>query len=332
VRTLLVHIHHPEMTLWNAPPERIAAWRERFGARGLRVLAAPHDVRFEDGLVEAEILVGHGLTADLFRRAEKLKWIQAPSAGVGHLLFPELVQSPVLLTNARGVHADPMAEHMVGMMLALVRKIHRARDFQNRSEWAQDALWREEPLLDEIGGRTLGIVGLGAIGKALAWRAHALSMRVLGLRRHPGEEPPPGVEEARGPDELPWLLGESDFVANCLPSTPKTKGLLGREAFAAMKPGAYLFNVGRGNTVDEAAMIAAIESGRLAGAGLDVTAEEPLPAESPLYRMPQVLLTFHISGASRRFWDRAAALFEDNVERYLDGRSLRNLVDKKEGY
>jgi phosphoglycerate dehydrogenase-like enzyme len=327
-----VHIHHPEMTLWNAPPERIAQWRERFGARGLRVVAAPHDVSFEDGLVDAEILIGHGLTVDLFRRASKLKWIQAPSAGVGHLLFPELVASPVILTNARGVHADPMAEHVIAMMLALVRKIHRARDFQGRGEWSQDELWREEPLLDEIGGRTLGIVGLGAIGKALAWRAHALSMRVIGLRRHPGGNLPPGVDEARGPDELAWLLGQSDFVANCLPSTPATKGLIGREAFRSMKPGAYLFNVGRGTTVDEAAMIVALESGRLAGVGLDVTAEEPLPASSSLYRLPQVLLTFHISGASRRFWDRAAELFEDNVERYLDGRPQRNVVDKQEGY
>jgi phosphoglycerate dehydrogenase-like enzyme len=320
------------MALWNAPAEHIAAWRKRFGERGLFVLAAPHDAAFDEGLAEAEILIGHGLTVDLFRRATKLRWIQAPSAGVGHLLFPELVASPVILTNARGVHADPMAEHVIAMLLALVRKIHRARDYQGKGEWAQDALWREEPLLDEIGGRTLGIVGLGAIGQALAWRAHGLSMRVLGLRRHAGEALPPGVDEARGPDDLTWLLAQSDFVANCLPSTPKTKGLIGREAFAAMKRGAYLFNVGRGNTVDEAAMIAAIESGRLAGAGLDVTAEEPVPAQSPLYRMPQVLLTFHIAGASRRFWDRAAELFEDNVERYLDGRPLRNVVDKKEGY
>jgi phosphoglycerate dehydrogenase-like enzyme len=117
-----------------------------------------------------------------------------------------------------------------------------------------------------------------------------------------------------------------------LPSTAKTKHLLDAPAFAAMKPGSYLFNVGRGSTIDEAAMIAALRAGRLAGVGLDVTDEEPLPASSPLYRMPQVLLTFHVAGASRRFWDRAAGLFEDNVERYLDGRPLVNVVDKKEGY
>lgn len=320
------------MTLWNAPADLIGAWQQRFGARGLRVLAAPHEIAFADGMREAEVLVGHGVTPEIFRSASQLRWIQAPSAGVGHLLFPELVASPVILTNARGVHAEPMAEHVMAMMLALVRKIHRARDYQGAGQWAQDELWKEEPLLDEIGGRTLGIVGLGAIGQALALRAHAFGMRVIGLRRHMGGELPPGVHQARGPDQLAWLLSQSDFVANCLPSTPKTKHLFGADAFAAMKPGAYLFNVGRGSTIEEAAMIEALRAGRLAGAGLDVTDEEPLPASSPLYRMPQVLLTFHIAGASRRFWDRAARLFEDNVERYLDGRPLLNLVDKKEGY
>jgi phosphoglycerate dehydrogenase-like enzyme len=320
------------MTLWNAPADLIGAWKERFGARGLRVVAAPHEIAFADGMRSAEILVGHGVTPEIFRSASQLKWIQAPSAGVGHLLFPDLVASPVILTNARGVHAEPMAEHVMAMMLALVRKIHRARDYQIKGEWAQDELWKEEPLLDEIGGRTLGIVGLGAIGQALAMRARAFGMRVIGLRRHAAGALPGGVDEARGPDDLPWLLAQSDFVANCLPSTAKTKHLLDAPAFAAMKPGSYLFNVGRGSTIDEAAMIAALRAGRLAGVGLDVTDEEPLPASSPLYRMPQVLLTFHVAGASRRFWDRAAGLFEDNVERYLDGRPLVNVVDKKEGY
>jgi len=328
----LVHIHHPEMTLWNAPADLIGAWKERFGARGLSVVAAPHEIAFEDGMRSAEILVGHGVTPEIFRSASRLKWIQAPSAGVGHLLFPDLVASPVILTNARGVHAEPMAEHVMAMMLALTRKIHRARDYQIKGQWAQDELWKEEPLLDEIGGRTLGIVGLGAIGQALALRARAFGMRVIGLRRHAGAELPAGVAEARAPDQLAWLLGQSDFVANCLPSTAKTKHLFDAAAFAAMKPGASLFNVGRGSTIDERAMIEALRAGRLAGVGLDVTDEEPLAPASPLYAMPQVLLTFHIAGASRRFWDRAARLFEDNVERYLDGRPLLNVVDKKEGY
>src|SRR5580765_8300779 len=165
------------MTLWNAPADLIGAWKERFGARGLRVLAAPHEIAFADAMRSAEVLVGHGVTPEIFRSASQLEWIQAPSAGVGHLLFPDLVASPVILTNARGVHAEPMAEHVMAMMLALVRKIHRARDHQIKGQWAQDELWKEEPLLDEIGGRTLGIVGLGAIGQALASRARAFRMR-----------------------------------------------------------------------------------------------------------------------------------------------------------
>lgn len=320
------------MTLWNAPQGAIARWKERFGARGIEVLAAPHDLPFEEGLALAEILVGHGITPESFARATHLKWIQAPSAGVGHLLFPALVQSPVIVTNARGVHAAPMAEHLLAMMLAHVRKIHRARDYQQKKEWAQDALWTEEPWLDELGGRTLGIVGLGAIGTELARRARGLSMRVIGLRRRADQPLPPGVEEARGPEELKWLLSESDFIANCLPSTAKTKRTFDRDAFAAVRPGAFFFNVGRGSTVDEPALLDAVKSGQLAGAGLDVTEEEPLPSDSPLYGMPQIILTFHIAGASARFWERAAVLFEENVERYLDGRPLVNVVDKKEGY
>ena len=332
MRTLLVHVHQPGVVLWNLPEAIVARWRERFAARGVRVIAAPHDVAFEDGLAEAEILVGHGVNAKNFASAKRLAWIQAASAGVGHLLFPALVESPVVLTNARGVHADPMAEHVLGMMLAMVRKMHRARDFQNRGEWGQNALWIEEPWLDEVSGKTLGVVGLGAIGQALAWRARGVGLRVIGLRRRPGGDLPPGVEEARGANHLPWLLAQSDFVANCLPSTPRTERLFDAAAFEAVKRGAFFFNVGRGSTVDEDALLAAIESGRLAGAGLDVTDTEPLPDGHPFYRAPNVLLTFHVSGASRRFWDRAALLFEDNIERYLDGRPLRNLVDKREGY
>ena len=332
VRTLLVHVHQPGVVLWNLPEAIVARWRESFAARGVRVVAAPQDVPFEDGLAEAEILVGHGVNAKNFAAAKNLAWIQAASAGVGHLLFPALVESPVALTNARGVHADPMAEHVLGMMLAFVRKMHRARDFQIRGEWGQNALWVEEPWLDEVSGKTLGIVGLGAIGQALAWRAHGVGVRVIAVRRRPEAELPRGVEEARGGGDLAWLLAQSDFVANCLPSTPRTEKMFDRAAFEAVKRGAFFFNVGRGSTVDEAALLAAIESGALAGAGLDVTEEEPLPQGHAFYRTPNVLLTPHVSGASQRFWERATVLFEDNIERYLDGRPLRNIVDKREGY
>jgi phosphoglycerate dehydrogenase-like enzyme len=329
---VLLHIHHPEYTLWNLPPALPARLRERFEARGVCVFAAPLDVSFEEGLASAEVLIGRGLNAANFPSARLLRWVHSHAAGIGGLLFPAFAESDVILTNARGVHAPAMAEHLLGMMLALVRKLHRARDFQRDGAWGQEALSLETPLFDEIHGRALGIVGLGAVGGALAERARALGMRTLGVRRRPALGDHGVVDEVRGTDQLPWLLGESEFVANCLPHTARTERMFDAAAFARMRPGAYFLNVGRGDTVDETALADALESGRLAGAGLDVTAIEPLPAESRLYRIPSVLLTPHVSGASARHWERASALIEENLRRYLDGEPLLNLVDKREGY
>lgn len=328
--TILVYIHHPEFSLWNFPDSLAARWRSHFEGRA-RIQVAPVEVPFEEGLGYAEVVIGR-LDRDSFPRARRLRWIQAPSAGVGGLLFPELVESPVVVTNARGVHAVPMAEHALATMLGLTRKIHRARDCQRERRWGQEELWREEPLIDELNGKTLGIVGLGAIGTALASRARSLEMRVIAVRRRPEMASPDFVEEVRGEDELPWLLGESDFVVSCLPHTRRTERLFGEEAFARMKPGAFFLNLGRGDTVEESALARALEAGRLGGAGLDVTEEEPLPAASPLYGLSNLLLTPHVAGASRRFWERAGSLFEENIERFLDGRSLLNVVDKREGY
>ncbi len=327
---ILVHVHHPEFTLWNLPPGLGESWQERFASRGARVVVARDADSFHAELERADALVGGGLTERNFPRARRLRWIQAPSAGVGWLLFPDLVQSEVVVTNARGVHAVPMAEHLLGLMLSLVRKLHRARDFQTSRAWGQEALWKEEPLFDELAGRTLGVVGLGAVGSALAERARALGLGVLAVRRRPERGGP--ADEVRGVEELPWLLAASDFVADCLPHTRASEGLFDASAFARMRRGAYFLNVGRGSTVVEPDLVAALESGHLGGAGLDVTAEEPLPEASPLYRNPRVVLTPHVSGSSRRFWERAAALFADNIERFLDGRALLNQVDKVEGY
>jgi phosphoglycerate dehydrogenase-like enzyme len=330
--TILVHIHHPEFPLWSFPPELGARLRERFGPRGARFLVAPHEVGFADAIAGADALLGQGLEAESLARASRLRWVQLPTAGVRGALFPELVESPVVVTNARGVHAVPMAEHLLALMLALVRRLPEARDLQRAGRWGQAELWAGGPAFDELDGKTLGVVGPGAVGSALAVRAHALGMRVVAVRRRPAEPLPPGVAEARGEAELPWLLAQSDFVADCLPHTARTRGRFGAAEFAAMRPGARFLNVGRGQTVDEAALVGALESGHLAGAGLDVTAAEPLPAGSPLYALPQVLLTPHVSGTSRRFWERAGELLADNLERFLDGRPLRNVVDKREGY
>jgi phosphoglycerate dehydrogenase-like enzyme len=330
VKTVVIHIYHPDFALWNFPDELGERWSRRFSVHGLAMAVVKGREAFLESLPEAQALIGGGLNRETFPRARQLEWIQTASAGVGHLLFDELVESEVVVTNARGVHAIPMAEHLLGLMLSLVRKLHRSRDFQNKREWSQETQWREEPYFEELGGQTLGIVGLGAVGDELARRARALDMRVIAIRRRP--EASAVVDEVRGEDELPWLLQQSDFIANCLPLTSRTRHFFDAEAFSKTKRGAFFLNVGRGKTVEETALIAALESGQLAGAGLDVTYEEPLPGVSPLYSLPQVVLSPHTSGSSVRFWERAATLFEENLERFAAGRPLRNVVDKREGY
>jgi D-2-hydroxyacid dehydrogenase (NADP+) len=330
VTTILIYIHHPEYALWNLPEGLAEQWQRELGERGARIVAARDPETFARELPSADALVGSGLTPELFATAERLRWVQAPSAGVRHLLFPPMREGPVILTNARGVHAVPMAEHALALLLGLVRKIHRARDFQREAVWSQDELTKEEPYFDEVNGRALGVVGLGAVGSALAERAAALGMRVLAVRRRPEHGGP--AEEVRGVEALPWLLESSDVVANCLPHTDVSKHTFDATAFRRMRPGAYFLNLGRGSTVVEADLLAALESERLAGVGLDVTAEEPLPKASALYSHPRVLLTPHVAGASKRYWKRAAALFRENMERFLDGRSLLNVVDKAHGY
>jgi phosphoglycerate dehydrogenase-like enzyme len=332
VTIVLVHIHHPTAALWNYPGAQAERLRARAASLGVRLVVAPDEVPLAAGLEEADVLFGRGLDAESLPRARRLAWNQAHTVGVLGLLFPELVESPVVVTNTRGVLAVPMAEHLLGLLLALTRKLHLARDAQLRGHWSQEELAGQDPPLDELAGKTLGVVGLGGVGTALAARASALGMRVLGVRRHPGGPPPPGVDEVRGEDELNWLLTESAVVANCLPHTPRTRDFFGPAQFARMRPGAYFLNVGRGSTVDEAALAFALVNGHLAGAGLDVTAEEPLPPESPLWSLPQVLLTPHVAGFSPRFWESITDFFAHNLERFLDGRPLLNVVDKRAGY
>lgn len=331
MKTIVIHIHHPEFPLWSFPVGLGERWSERFASAEVRLLVARGEAPFLEALPTADALIGGGLNRETFPLARELTWVQTASAGVGHMLFPGLVDSPVVITNARGIFGPPMAEHLLGMMFSLVRKLHRSRDYQLKREWGQEALWREMPELDELGGKTVGIVGLGSIGLELGRRAVVLGMRVIAVRRRPDGEGDESIE-VRGGGELDWLLSQSDFVVNALPSTHRTHHLFDAGAFSKMKPGAYFLNVGRGKTVDEEALIATLQKGHLAGAGLDVTYEEPPAEESPLYALPQVLLTPHTSGTSKRFWERAAKLFEENIERYLDGRPLLNVVDKQEGY
>jgi len=283
----------------------------------------------------AEVYIGFGAPPELIAAANAagpaLRWIHTGTAGVGALLYPELLESDIVLTNSAGVHAPAMAETVLAMMLHFARGL----DFAVRGQAA--GLWDSRPFeervgaVTELGGATLGIIGLGGIGLETARRARALGMEVIATRRSnvPG---PTGVEVLIGPGAVGRLCARADYVLIAVPATPRTRGLVGRAEIAALKPGAVLINVARGDILDEDALLEALEGGRLRGAALDVFQTEPLPADSRFWRLPNVLITPHVSATTTRFWEREVDLIRDNVARYLAHRALRNVVDRTLGY
>jgi phosphoglycerate dehydrogenase-like enzyme len=315
--------------VWNLPRELARSLAN--GVPGVEVWCPETREEVESLLPEADVVLGFAVRSDNFVRAARLRWIHCTAASVTGVLFPALVESDVLVTNARGLHGDAMAEHALSMMLAFTRKLHHARDSQRAHDWAQVAQWSESPPIGSLAGATLGLVGLGAIGSALATRARALGMHVIAVRKHPTADPAPADEQWPAV-RLPDLLAVSDWVVLVAPHTVETNGMIGARELARMKPGARLVNLGRGALVDEPALVEALRSGRLAGAALDVFAEEPLPAASPLWDMREVIVTPHTSGLAPRYWERAMQQFDDNLRRWLAGEPLRNMVDKRAGY
>ena len=279
---------------------------------------------FED----AEILFAWRPERELLRtawpRAARLRWIQAAWAGVDGLLFPELVESDVVLTNARGVFDEAIAEYVVGLMLLFAKDLIGVVDRQRRREWRR----RDAELLS---GRHLLIVGVGGIGRAIGRLASALGMQVRGVGRR--TRPDDGVfDVVLGADELLGALPWADYVVDALPATDATRHLFGANAFEAMNPWARFVNVGRGSTVDQVALVAALRTGEIGAAALDVFEEEPLPEDSPLWEMPNVIVSPHVSGDFGGWREGVVELFVENLERFLTGAPLRNVVDKRLGY
>lgn len=256
--------------------------------------------------------------------ATDLKWMHCFFAGIESLLTPGFVANQVVLTNAAGVHAPPIAEHVIGLMLAF------ARSFPTLYRQQQQHLWYRNVPVDELADRTCGIIGLGGIGKLVAKKAKALDMRVIGTKRHPG--PVEHVDEVFADSQLHEVLAQSDYVVVAVPSTPDTLALIGKAELMQMKTSAYLINVARGNVIDQKALISSLQDGRIAGAGLDVMDPEPLPADSPLWALPNVILTPHCSARSPRITERSVQLFADNLARFAAGERMLNVVDKQLGY
>ena len=326
---LLVVVHH-RFDLWKVP-----AWfleKLRTGFPQIEIVHQSNYEGVEEHLRDAEILFAFSLRPEQFKFAQKLRWIHAPTAAVHQLLFPELAQSDVVLTNAREVHGPVVAEHVIALVFALAKKIPQAAWLQQKRTWGQDAIWNDGPRPREIAGATLGLIGLGSIGRTVARMAAALGMRVIAVREHTEKEKPEGVTAVYAAAQLTDLLSQSDYVVVAAPLTEATRGMINTERLAAMRPDAYLINVGRGPQVDETALADALRSRRIAGAALDVFEQEPLPADSPLWELENLLITPHTAGLTEKLWQRHFALFSDNLRRYLAGERLLFVVDKQKGY
>lgn len=283
--------------------------------------------KIEAVIDQIEIAAG-SFPRHLVTRAENLRWLQQWGAGADWLLrYPEAVEMDFILTNASGVHAVPISEHIIAFMLTHARRLYHAARAQTRHKWMRP----ERSDVDELFEKTMLLIGVGAIGERTAELASAFGMRVLGIRRNP-EQPAPFVKAMYAPDQLLQVLPEADFVVLTIPLTEETRNMIGEAELRAMKPTAYLVNIGRGGTIDETALIRALEENWIAGAGLDVFETEPLPEDSPLWDMDKLFITPHYSGLTPRYHERAMAIFVDNLRRYRENEPLRNVVDKELGY
>lgn len=283
-------------------------------------------------LPRADVAFTPFVDRDVFPSARRLRWVQSPAAGVGGLMYPELLDSDVVVTSARGLRARAIAEHVIGVTIALARQLPVAIRAQAVHEWAQDRLEGPDAGIRTIEGLRMGIVGLGAIGMELARLAVPLGLRVSAIRRRPNVPVPQGIDDVWTPDRLFDLLAKSDVVVLALPHTPDTKQLIGRRALERIKRGALLVNVARGKLIDDEAVIEALRDGRLGGAALDVFTREPLERSSPYWDLPNVIVTPHTSGALEDYWTPLVALFSENLRRFERGQPLLNLVDKEAGY
>jgi phosphoglycerate dehydrogenase-like enzyme len=283
-------------------------------------------------LPEADAAFTPFVDRDVFPSASRLRWVQSPAVGVGSLMFPELLASPVVITSSRGIRARAIAEHVLGVTIALARRLPVAIRAQVAHRWAQGELEGASVDVRTLQGQRMGIVGLGAIGLELVKIAAPFGFRVSAIRRRADQPRPEGVEDVWPLDRLPDLLAQSDVVVLAVPHTPDTKRLIGKRELDRIKRGALLVNIARGKLVDDDAVIAALGDGRLGGVALDVFSEEPLDPASPYWDLPNVIITPHTSGAMQDFWTPLVALFSENLRRFEKGEPLLNIVDKVAGY
>ena len=325
---LLISVHHP-FDQWNAPPWFSKRLQQEFPQ--LNIVNLPDYKRVDEEIVDAEIVIAWSIKPEQIVAAKKLRWIHSPAAAVHQLMFPELIHSEIILTNAREVHGPVVAEHVIALVFALAKKIPASVRLQQKHVWGQQILWDEVPRIREVAGATLGIIGLGSIGRPTVKNAKAMGMRVIAAREHP-EKGSEGADVVVGMAQVHELFTEADYIVLAAPVTDSTRSIANAERLALMKPDACLINVGRGPLVDEAALATALREKKIGGAALDVFPREPLAADSPLWDVPNLLITPHTAALTAKLWERHYALFSENLRRYLNGDALLAVVDKDKGY
>ena len=326
---ILLLLHH-RFELWTLPLWFVEKLQQDFPDQKVVYRDNYDDV--EQYLRDAEVALTLSLRPDQFKAATKLKWIHCPAAAVHQFGFPEFVNSDVILTNGSTVHAAAVAEHVVALILALSKNLHIGARFQQKHVWGQEQVWYAQPHIRMVAGATLGLIGLGSIGGAVAKHASGLGMRVIAVRAHPEKGKAEGVDEVFPIRQLETLLSKSDYVVLATPVTSQTEQLIGAKQLSQMKKDACLINVGRGQLVDESALVSSLRETKIGGAALDVFEEEPLPVDSPLWDLGNVLITPHTGGLEENLWVRQYELFSENLLRYLKHQPLRALVDKRAGY
>lgn len=314
---------------WNLDDSDVQRLRERFP--GMQVVSVEDPAHVCGAIADADIYFGFQIQREHFLAARQLRWVHLATAGVEENLFPEMVASDVLLTNSTGLHSVCIPEHVLGQMFVLARSFHQTVRLQDRHEWNRWGVIANAGGIRELNGGKLAILGAGAIGQNLARLAACLGMTVRVMRRD-ASRPLAHVERVVPPEQLKELLGWADWIVCALPMTAATRRIIGAEEIAAMRPDAFFINVGRGESVDEEALADALRRGALAGAAVDVFTQEPLPSDHPFWTLPNLVLTPHISGYTPNYFQKMQAIFEDNLERWVAGTALRNVVDKQLGY
>lgn len=290
-------------------------------------------------LPEADVAFTPFIERDVFPLATRLRWVQSPAVGVGSLMFPELLASPVVITSARGIRARSIAEHVMGVTIALARRLPIAMRAQIAHRWVQEDLEGAASGVRSLDSLRMTIVGLGSIGMEIVKLAAPFGIRISAIRRRPPSPTgfgaagaPAGVETVWPPERLPDLLAQSDVLVLAVPHTPETKQIISRAEIDRMPRGALLINIARGKLIDDGAVVEALQDGRLGGAALDVFTKEPLDPASPYWDLPNVIITPHTSGAMQDYWTPLVALFAENLRRFEKGQPLLNIVDKVAGY